>query len=128
MAAEDIDLDAEPEEGKAGESAEAIDALADAEKRAGEAEKDASKASEAVIAAKAKLRQMQEEANGSDVEDSEIEALKASLEKAEKFSEKAARRSAKAKAKLETAARAVEALGLKTEKNEKDTPESADAG
>jgi hypothetical protein len=128
MAAEDIDLDAEPEEGKAGENAEAVDTWADAKKRAREAEKDASKASEAVIAAKAELRQMQEEAARSDVDASEIEALKVTLEKAEKISEKAARRSAKAKAKIKDAAQAVEELGLKTEKNQKDTPEPTDAG
>jgi len=127
MAAEDIDLDAEPEEGKAGETAETIDALTDAEKRAREAEKDAAKAFEAAIAAKDKLQQMQEEANGSEMDASEIEALKVSLEKAEKNSEKAARRSAKAKAKAETAAKAVEELGLKTDKNENDTPGAADS-
>jgi hypothetical protein len=128
MAAEDIDLDAEPEEGKAGENAEAIDALADAEKRAREVEKEAAKASEAVIAAKDELRQVQAEASKSDVAESEIAALRASLEKAEKVSEKAVRRSAKAKAKAEAAAQTVEELGLKTEKNERDTPEPTDAG
>ncbi|MGD2268761.1 MAG: amino acid permease [Desulfobacterales bacterium] len=126
MAAEDIDLDAEPEEGKAGETAEAIDALADAEKRAREAQKDAADASEAAIAAKDKLRQVQEKATDTDVDESEIEALKASLEKAEKNSEKAARRSAKAAAKVEAAARVVEELGLKTEKDEADPSDSAD--
>ncbi len=127
MAAEDIDLDAEPEDGKAGETAEAIDALADAEKRAREAENEAAKAFEAAIAARDKLQQITEEATRSDVDASEIKALKASLEKAEKISEKAARRSAKVKAKAEAAARAVEELGLKTDKNEKDKPGAADS-
>ena len=70
---------------------------------------------------------MQEETAESDVEESEIGELKASFAEAEKQAEKAARRSAKAKAKAEDAAQAVEALGLKTEKTEKDTPESADS-
>ena len=41
-----------PEEGKAAETADAVDALSDAEKRARDAEKDALKAAEAVSAAK----------------------------------------------------------------------------
>ena len=40
LAAEDIELEAEPEEGIAGEIAAALDALADAEKKAKEAESD----------------------------------------------------------------------------------------
>jgi amino acid transporter len=127
LAAEDIDLDAEPEEGKAGETAEALDASADAKKRAREAEKEAAKAAEAAIAAKDKLRQMQEETAESEVDESEIGELKASLAESEKQAEKAARRSAKAKAKAEDAAQAVEALGIKTEKNEKVNTEPIDS-
>jgi hypothetical protein len=126
MAAEDIDLDAEPEEGKAGDTAEAVDALADAEKRARDAEKDAAKAAEAVSAAKDELQKLRAETTDPDVDAGEIKALEASLEKAERNSEKAARRSAKAKVKLDAAAQAVEELGLITEKNEKDTSDSAD--
>jgi amino acid transporter len=48
LAAEDIDLDAEPEEGKAGEMAEAIDALEDAGKKADTATKEAQKATAAL--------------------------------------------------------------------------------
>jgi hypothetical protein len=118
MAAEDIDLDAEPEEGKAGETAEALDTLMDAEKRARDLEKEAAKATEAAIAAKDKFRQMQEEAEKSAVGESEIKELKVSMEEAEKLSEKATRRSAKAKAKAEAAAQAAEDLGVKTEKEE----------
>jgi len=41
LAAEDIELDAEPEEGIAGEIAAALDILADAEKKARKTEKEA---------------------------------------------------------------------------------------
>ena len=127
MAAEDIDLDAEPEEGKAAETADAVDALSDAEKRARDAEKDALKAAEAVSAAKDKLQKIKAEATNSDVDAAEIETLAATLVKAEKNAEKAARRSAKAKAKLETAAQVVEELGLNTEKNQKDSSDTTDS-
>ena len=43
LAGEDIDLDAEPEEGKAGEIAAALDALADAESKVRDAQKEADK-------------------------------------------------------------------------------------
>ena len=63
LAAEDIDLEAEPEEGKAGEMASVLDQLADAEKKAQKAEKEAEMAS---LALDEKLAQL-----------SEVEKLKA---------------------------------------------------
>ena len=56
MAAEDIDLDAEPEKGKAAEMASARDSLSDAQKRVHEAEKVFAKAATAVESIKEKLQ------------------------------------------------------------------------
>lgn len=55
LAAEDIELDAPPEAGKAGEIAAALDVLADAETRRPDAEKDAAKAGEGMTAEPAEL-------------------------------------------------------------------------
>ncbi len=117
LAAEDIELEAEPEEGKAGEIAAALDARTDAEKKAQEAEKAAAKAEKAVLSAREKLQQAKEKAPESANDDSAIRELEAELRDAEKQAEKAARRSAKSKAKAENAAQAVNKLGLQTEKN-----------
>ncbi len=106
LAAEDIDLDAEPEEGEAGELAAALDILADAKKKAQEAEKAAAEAAEE---AQKKLQEL--ESAISSGEDKDIMArVKATLEAKEKSS-KALRRAAKAMAKVEDAAREAEALG-----------------
>jgi amino acid transporter len=109
LAAEDIDLDAEPDEGKAGEVAAALDAFADREKRALQVEKEAAEAAEE---AERRLREIRAvaAAGGSDEEISKIEV--AALEARERATT-AARRAAKAMAKLEEAARELEALGVK---------------
>ena len=109
LAAEDIDLEAEPEEGKAGESAVALDALADAKKEAREAEKDAAKAAEDLEKTLREIR-VAAESGATPEELSKIEA--AALEAKERMNQ-AARRAAQALAKLEDAARTVEALGIK---------------
>lgn len=109
LAAEDVDLDAEPEEGKAGETAAALDALADAEKRAKDAEKDAA---EAAQKADEKLREMRDAAlSGADKE--AMAEIQKSAEEAREEATKAAQRAAKALAKAEQAAQAVEALDIK---------------
>ena len=105
-AAEDIDLDAAPEEGKAGEMAEALDALSDAEKNAKEAEKEAASASE-----KAEEMISNVESAVADVAQEDLmEKVKAALE-AKEEAVKAARRSAKASAKVEDTMREAESLG-----------------
>lgn len=58
LAAEDIDLDAEPEEGTAGEIAAAMDMLADAEKKADAAQKDAVEAKDIAETARAKVLEL----------------------------------------------------------------------
>jgi hypothetical protein len=126
LAAEDIDLDAEPEEGTAGEMAAALDAHADAEKKAQEAEKQAAKAAEEAEKAEKKLLEMQAAADpGADYED--ISKLEAAALEARERSEQMARRAAKAMAKAEDAARAVEALGAKPAENQKDPDKTSDS-
>jgi hypothetical protein len=116
LAAEDIDLDAEPEEGKAGEVAATLDNMTDTEKLAHEAEKDAVDASKALADSKEKLRQMEEKAAESEVDESTISDLKKSVKDAEKQAEIAARRSAKAKAKAEDVAQTAKKMGVQTKK------------
>jgi hypothetical protein len=119
LAAEDIDLDAEPEEGKVGELAAALDVFADAEKKAREAEKAATTALEE---AEKKLKEMDERiAAGGD--ESLKKDVKAALEARDKATE-AARRAAKASIKAEEAARVAEKLGAKPPDEKKDSKET----
>jgi hypothetical protein len=111
LAGEDIDLDAEPEEGEAGELAAAVDSLADAKKKAHEAEKAAAEAAEE---AEKKLQEL-ESAVASGKDEDIMARVKATLEAKEKSS-KAARRAAKAMAKMEDAAREAEALGAEPDR------------
>jgi hypothetical protein len=121
MAAEDIDLDAEPEEGRVGEIAAAQDALADAENRVRETEKDLKQASNAVEAVKLKLKKIQSDPNLV-VDETVIADLMADITEAEKQMTISYRRFAKARAKADTASKEAEAVGAKpveTEKGEK---------
>ena len=58
LAAEDIDLDAEPEEGKHGEVAAALDALTDASSKTGQAEKEAAEARKKAEEAESRLSEV----------------------------------------------------------------------
>ena len=120
LAAEDIELDAEPEAGKAGDMASAMDALTDAEKRARKVEKEAQEALDEAKSAKENLKNLEKNTIAGSTDESELNGLKATAEDAEKIAEKAARRSAKAKAKLETAEKEVEALGIDVSESGKD--------
>ncbi len=111
LAAEDIDLEAEPEEGKAGELAAAMDALADAEKKAQNAKEEATKAAEE---AEKQVKELDSAlANGADEE--LMSKIKATI-KSKEEAEKASRRAAKALAKAEGAANQAEALGAVPDK------------
>jgi hypothetical protein len=115
LAAEDIDLDAEPEEGKAGEMASASDALADALKRAGEAEKEALHAGEEAEMAMSNL------INALSIErkaPEQIRDLEEAARRARNLESLAARRAAKAQAKLETAEKEAEKAGVTVTENE----------
>jgi hypothetical protein len=113
LAAEDIDLDAEPEDGKPGEMAAALDALANARQKVRQAEQGVEKASVAAAEAEQNLESLVSVAGpGVDSEVMEkIEAAAAALDAAQAQVQKAARRAAKARAKEEDAAHAAEAVG-----------------
>jgi hypothetical protein len=107
MAAEDIDLDAEPEEGAAGELAAAMDRLQEAERRLAKAEKTVARANQTVEDLKVKI-----ETATADGEDPEtIQALNDRLNQAEQDAEEAFRKAAKNKAKADDAADTVTQLG-----------------
>ena len=110
LAAEDVELDAEPEEGEAGEIADTLDALEDSLKKARAAEKEAAEAVEAAEKAKTILAEMALDPEGTD-EEFKAKAEK-EAEEAEKLAAKMIRKAAKSAAKAEAAARAAEAAGV----------------
>jgi len=112
LAAEDIDLGADPEEGEAGERAVALDTLADAEKRAREADKEAAKTSEEAEKRRHEVEAAVENGAGERLKDNVEAALKAKAE-----ADEAKRRAAKAMAKEKEAAKVVEELGVETKKS-----------
>ncbi len=133
LAAEEVDLDAEPEEGRAGEMASALDALEDARRKAGVAEKEAMNAGEAVKKAERHMEDLISKAGpGADRETMErIEKQVEEIEETKKQAEKAIHREARNKAKAEEAAIAAEALGIalprdKDESAEEEDPEDKD--
>lgn len=107
LAAEDIDLGAEPEEGAAGERAAAVDAAVAAQEKAREAEKAAE---QAAADAGAKLRALREAAS-SGAPEADLMRLEEEALEAQSSAAKLARRAAKAAAKAEAAARGAQALG-----------------
>jgi amino acid transporter len=121
LAARQVDLDAEPEEGRAGEMASASDALEDARRKVEEAEKEAMRAAEAVKKAEKRMEDLISQAGpGADRETMEkIEKQVKEVEETKREAEKAVRREATKKAKAEEAATAAEALGVKLDE-EKD--------
>jgi amino acid transporter len=108
LAAEDIELDAQPEEGKAGEVAAALDAVTDARKKAEEADKAAAKAAEE---AREKIEALKA-AKAAAADEKIIMEMDAAAREAKDLARKAARRGAKARAKAEDAGREAEALGV----------------
>ena len=120
LAAEDIDLDAEPEEGTAAEIASAHDALQDADKKVRMAETAAVEASEAAEKAKEKLQEKLA-AEATTIDEDTLSQLIKELRKAERHSVEASRRYAKASTKAEAAALEAEAIGA-VEKDKKEEP------
>jgi amino acid transporter len=106
-AAEDIDLDAEPEEGAAAESAEARDLMNKKERLAEAAEKDAEKAHKAAESAGNRLQEAMARPQA-ERDEEKIKALTAERDKAQEAVEKARRRAAKARAKAEQVRETVE--------------------
>jgi hypothetical protein len=115
LAAEDIDLDAEPEEGKAADMAAALDAVQDAKKSADQAAKEAVETAENAENAKARLKDL---APGTDAE------MKTNLEKeaqeAQNDAAQAADKVKEAEAKARLAAEEAEASGILTPDKKKD--------
>jgi amino acid transporter len=120
MAAEAIDLDAEPEEGAAGELAAAMDRLQEAERRLIKAEKTADRTRRNLERLKAKFDSVA--TDGSDPEI--LQGLSDRLYQVEQDAEEAFRKAAKNKAKAEDAAETVIRLGGSIE--EKESPGSKD--
>ena len=106
LAAQDIVLDAEPEEGPAGDLARAGDYLAQAEKRAQDAQREADQAE----AEKERLLAEAETALDAGDRDQGAELVKA-YRAAKAQAEKAARRAVKARLKVDEAARSVSDAG-----------------
>lgn len=96
QAAEDLDLDAEPESGEAAERAEIMDALEAARQRAEKAAKDAMAAAEQANKTQVKLTDLLSAGGEAD----EVREAEKAAQQALQHSEKAARRAAKAAAKL----------------------------
>jgi amino acid transporter len=117
MAAEDIDLDAEPEDGLAGELADAIDALHFSEQRLSRSEKETNRAQSIVE----KLRLRLEAEGAEDPRSNERkDQLTKTLADAEKAAEEAFRKTAKLKVKVEAAADLVCSLGGPSEPKDPD--------
>lgn len=114
LAAEDIDLGAEPEEGIAAQLAEATDLLEKKEKLAETAEKEASEAREVADSAEEKLNKALAKQK-THPDENLISKLKADRDKAIKAAEKARRRSIKARIKAEDVQKQIEEQNINSE-------------
>jgi amino acid transporter/DNA-binding LytR/AlgR family response regulator len=108
LAAEDIDLDAEPEEGEAAEAARIMDALGDAERLAELTARDAEKAESAVTG----KRQELDAATGQPVDSDAVDVLAGQLQELELQAEKARRRAARLEARARGARQDALDLGI----------------
>ena len=95
----------------------AMDALADTEKKAVEAEKEAAKTQEIAETARAKMLELGK--NNLHTEEDLRTKLKTAADNAEKEADKAFRKAAKARAKVEEAAKIVKELNPTAESIEK---------
>lgn len=108
MAAQDVELDAQPDEGSAAQSAALLDRADDARKRAASAQKQSEEASEAASRAVSKLAEAA--AEGADQE--ALEKLRKEVEAAQTQAQEAARRAVVAAGRREVAERAAREAGL----------------
>jgi len=118
MAAEEFDLDAEPEAGEVGQRAKLMDDLDHARKlllRIGQRAEDAAEAAKKARRRALELRNDPESADPQSTENAEKAAVEA-----ERQAEDLARRAAKAAAKAETAAREAEDAGILPDEVEKE--------
>jgi amino acid transporter len=121
LASEDIDLDAEPEEGKAGEMASARDTLTDAKKGLEKAEREVA---EATKRAEGKEREL-EEARGV-VDHETFTRMRKEIKEASEVVDEAVRQAVKARAKVENAAEKAETVGVKSSDEEETSSEESD--
>jgi amino acid transporter len=110
MAAEDMDLDAAPEEGLAARIARATDELEMALNKAAAAKDKAAEQKAALEELRSRLQSLETEGLAGTVPLEDRNLLKAEVQKAADGAEKAHRRSIKARLKVDAAAEAVEAL------------------
>jgi amino acid transporter len=110
LAAEDIDLDAEPEEGDAAEKAAARDAVSDSVKSVRNAEEKAEKAKKDVDTREEKVRTAEQD--GADSET--VKNLRSELETARANAATLSRKAEKARADAEQASKKAEELGLES--------------
>jgi len=106
IAAEDIDLEAEPEEGKQGEIAAALDAVTDADRRAKEKEKEAIKSTKFAEEMHSEMKKASATQHSQD----KLAEVKASLRDAEKMAKKAAREAEKARENADEATKVADQL------------------
>jgi hypothetical protein len=106
LARQDIDLDAEPEEGRYAEIARAVDAAAAAEKAARKIEKTAREAEEAAREARERLEAAKADPAGAE----QMDKLAGEVRKTEDAAERSKRRAARARAKAEEAEREADSL------------------
>ena len=113
LAAEDVDLDAQPEEGKYAEVAAALDALKETETRAAQAEKEAAEARKRAEKAQAYLQHAMDEARPG-IGAEEMSKIEAAVDAARKATDEAhalERKAGKAKARTIFSQRHAEAVG-----------------
>ncbi len=118
MAAEDIELNAEPEEGEAGEKAQVLDALAEAQKNEKEAVKEAEEAVDAAKTARKEAEEIKKDTETTDPET--VEKTEKTAGEAEKQADKLARKAAKATAKAKIAVKEAEDAGVLPDEPEKE--------
>jgi len=117
LAAEDIDLDAEPEEGEAADAARVLDALGDAERLVELTAHDAEKAEAAVSG----MREELDVATAQPADNDTVNQLTEQLHELEVLAEKARRRAARIAARASTARREAKALGVLPQQEAEDS-------
>ena len=110
MAAEDIDLDATPEEGLPALISQARDALEAAQKRATAAEHLAMKRKKALETLSSRLNELEDDTNSEQPSEEEDEELKNEIENAEFDAEKAYRLAVRAKTKVDDVTKTIDML------------------
>lgn len=111
MAAQDLDLGAEPEEGPHAEVAEALDRADGAEKTAQEAARSAARAEQEVASSRRRLRENADAAKAEDGETAEVQEAEGRARKARRVAERARERADRAREEAEQARRDAESGG-----------------